>query len=158
MIEIERKFLVVADRWPRGSRKISMRQGYLASQDGLVCRVRQKDDEYFLSLKARIDTMSSYDYEYVIPAADGQTMLDKICTRTAISKTRHEVMQDGMLWEIDEFHALNAGLVVAEVELPGADHPLSLPSWIDIEVTGDARYRNSSLYEKPWTGWSQTSG
>lgn len=157
MIEIERKFLVIPDRWPKGTKKIQMRQGYLADQNGLVCRVRQKDDDFYLSIKARIDSVSSYDYEYVIPAADALTMLDNICTRTAISKTRHLVEHRGLVWEIDEFHALNEGLVVAEIELPTADHPLDLPLWVGAEVTTDARYRNSSLYQDPWSAWPENA-
>lgn len=158
MIEIERKFLVVPDRWPAGSKKVEMRQGYLADQSGLVCRVRQKNDDYYLSVKARIDTITSYDYEYNIPAADAITMLDNICTATPISKTRHEVEHKGLVWEIDEFHALNQGLIVAEIELPRADHALELPEWVGTEVSNDSRYRNSSLYRSPWTTWMENTG
>ena len=70
---------MVPDAWPRSDDVVTIRQGYLADQDGLVCRVRQKNEEYYLSLKARIDSMSSYDYEYLIPGEDGRTMLDNIC-------------------------------------------------------------------------------
>lgn len=157
MIEIERKFLVVSGHWPQGQNQIQMRQGYLADQDGLVCRVRQKNDDYYLSLKARIDSVSSYDYEYRIPAEDGITMLEHICTKTPVSKLRHEVSFGGLMWEIDEFQALNNGLVVAEIELPDVTHPLQLPPWVSTEVTEDYRYRNSALYQQPWSQWPENS-
>ena len=153
VVEIERKFLVLPGQWPKGENQIQMRQGYLADQDGLVCRVRQKNDDFYLSLKARIDSVSSYDYEYRIPAEDGITMLEKICTATPVSKLRHEVPINGLTWEIDEFQALNSGLVVAEIELPAADYPLELPQWLGSEVTEDYRYRNSALYQLPWSQW-----
>jgi adenylate cyclase len=153
MIEIERKFLVKPGRWPQGQRKVVMRQAYLAQQDNTVCRVRQKDSNFFLSIKTRIDDTHSYDYEYPIPVEDGQVMLDKISTRSAISKTRHEVTIDGKLWEIDEFHAENHGLVVAEIELSSADEQVTLPDWLDTEVTNDRRYTNAALYFKPWLTW-----
>ena len=153
MIEIERKFLVVPGAWPVGQNKIIMRQAYLAQQDNTVCRVRQKNDTYYLSIKARIDNASSYDYEYPIPAVDGQVMLNAICTRTAVSKTRHEVTIAGKLWEIDEFHDENDGLVVAEIELSSADEVLEQPEWLAQEITEDRRYTNAALYHKPWKTW-----
>ena len=155
MIEIERKFLVIPDAWPASDNKVKMRQGYLADQDGLVCRVRQKNEEFYLSLKARIDTFSSYDYEYLIPEQDGLTMLDKLCSATPVSKVRHIVPQDGLVWEIDVFDELNHGLVVAEVELPSASHTFERPVWLGAEITEDLRYRNSALYKNPWTRWAE---
>ncbi len=154
MIEIERKFLVAADSWPAPQRTIRIRQGYLASRDNLVCRVRQKDLQFFLSVKARIDNRSNYDFEYEIPAADGELMLSTLCDRAPLSKRRHHVMHNDMLWEIDVFEGPNDGLIVAEIELPDADTPLELPNWAGQEVTEDLRYRNSNLYLDPWSTWT----
>ncbi len=153
MIEIERKFLVKHDAWPRSEDTIVMRQGYLAQQGELVCRVRQKNEQYFLSIKARIDNLSSYDYEYPIPKPDGETMLDKLCDKAAVCKTRHRVMQGELVWEIDEFHDANNGLIVAEIELPSADHPFERPDWLAEEVSDDKRYTNYALYCKPHSLW-----
>jgi len=153
MIEIERKFLVENDQWPRSEDRILMRQGYMAQQGNLVCRVRQKNDQFYLSIKARIDNLSSYDYEYPIPAQDGQTMLDKLCDHTAVSKTRYLVKQGDLTWEIDEFHDANAGLIVAEIELPSAEHPFDKPAWLGKEVSDDKRYTNYALYCKPHKSW-----
>lgn len=130
-----------------------MKQGYLAREGDLVCRVRQKNDQFYLSIKALIDDLSSYDYEYPIPEADGETMLDRLCDLAAVSKTRHLVRQGDLIWEIDEFHGANEGLVVAEVELPSADHTFDLPPWIADEVSDDRRYTNYALYHKPFCQW-----
>jgi len=78
-------------------------------------------------------------------------MLSTLCDRPPISKTRHEVTINSLLWEIDEFHDANEGLVIAEIELPSADEHIELPEWLDIEVTDDESYSNSSLYEHPWS-------
>lgn len=153
MIEIERKFLVKKDQWPRSEDRIVMRQGYLARQGDLVCRVRQKNEQFYLSLKARIDNLSSYDYEYPIPGEDGQTMLDKLCDHQAVTKTRHLVKQGDLLWEIDEFHDANEGLVVAEIELPSAEHVFDTPGWLAEEVSDDKRYTNYALYLTPHSQW-----
>ena len=153
MIEIERKFLVKKDCWPRSEDRIVMRQGYLAQQGELICRVRQKNEQFYLSIKARIDNLSSYDYEYPIPEEDGSTMLDKLCDHACVSKTRHLIRQGDLVWEIDEFHDANSGLVVAEIELPSADHPFERPDWLEEEVSDDKRYTNYALYCKPYNVW-----
>ncbi len=153
MIEIERKFLVVPEKWPTGDRQIRIRQGYMVNDEGMVVRVRQKDKDYYLSLKAKIDISSSYDFEYQIPAEEAEIMFANLCGGRVVSKTRHEVEFDEMLWEIDEFHGDNQGLVVAEIELPEQAHALNLPDWVTTEVTSDARYRNASLVLKPFTQW-----
>ena len=153
MIEIERKFLVQSDQWPRSEDRIVMRQGYLAQQGNLVCRVRQKNDQFYLSIKASIDNLSSYDYEYPIPEPDGQTMLDKLCEKAAVFKTRHLVKHGDLVWEIDEFHDANNGLIVAEIELPSAEHSFERPEWLGQEVSDDRRYTNYALYCKPHSQW-----
>ena len=153
MIEIERKFLVHKDLWPRGEERIVIRQGYLAQQGDLVCRVRQKDEQFFLSVKARIDDLTSYDYEYLIPKEDGDTILTKLCDHAAVSKTRHLIKQGELVWEIDEFHDANTGLIVAEIELPSDDHPFDRPDWLGEEVSEDKRYTNYALYCQPYTLW-----
>lgn len=153
MIEIERKFLVQNTNWPRSENRIVMRQGYMAQQGKLVCRVRQKNEQFYLSVKAKIDNLSSYDYEYPIPAEDGETMLNKLCDHAAVSKTRHLIKQDDLTWEIDEFHDANEGLVVAEIELPSADHPFDMQEWLGGEVSDDKRYTNYALYCKPHSQW-----
>ena len=153
MIEIERKFLVHKDKWPTSDKRIVMRQGYLAREDKLVCRVRQKDDQFYLSIKAAIDDLSSYDYEYPIPTEDGETMLTKLCSKPPVAKTRHLVQHGDLLWEIDEFHDANAGLVVAEIELPSAEHQFDLPDWLAEEISDDKRYTNYALYGTPHNEW-----
>ncbi len=153
MIEIERKFLVDKTKWPRSEERIVMRQGYLAQQGDLVCRVRQKNDQFYLSVKASIDNLSSYDYEYPIPKEDGETMLNKLCDHAAVTKTRHLVKQDDLVWEIDEFHDANEGLIVAEIELPTAAHNFEKPEWLLEEVSNDKRYTNYALYCKPHQEW-----
>ena len=56
---------------------------------------------------------------------------------------------------VDEFHGMNAGLVVAEVELGAADEPFGRPPFLGEEVTGDRRYYNSSLTVRPYALWSE---
>ena len=81
-------------------------------------------------------------------------MLATLCDGV-LEKIRHFVEVDGMLFEIDEFLGENAGLVVAEVELPAADAPFPRPPWLGREVSALARYYNVNLIDRPYARWSQ---
>ena len=63
-------------------------------------------------------------------------------------------MLDGTHFEIDEFLGANAGLVVAEVELPHVDAPYPTPGWLGLEVSEHVRYFNVNLIDRPYARWS----
>jgi CYTH domain-containing protein len=64
-----------------------------------------------------------------------------------VHKIRHVREHDGLIWEIDRF--VDRDLVLAEVELPAADTPITFPAWLEPhivrEVTGEAGYVNVNL-------------
>jgi adenylate cyclase len=155
--EIERKFLVTGGEWRHGSRGTRIRQGYLAVDDDrrMAIRVRIKGDKAYLNIKAvRGDDLAVRDeYEYGIPVEDANAMLDALCVRPPIDKVRHEVLHEGMLWEVDVFEGANAGLVVAEIELEDRDQPFARPAWLGEEVTDDPRFLNQSLSAHPYRDW-----
>ena len=70
-----------------------------------------------------------------------------------IRKTRYVVEYEGHVWEVDEFHDKNSGLIVAEIELNSEDEKFIIPSWIEKEVTSDYRYLNSNLAINPFSQW-----
>jgi len=70
-----------------------------------------------------------------------------------IDKTRYEIAIETHTWEIDIFHGENNGLTLAEIELQSETESFSKPEWIDKEVTGDKRYYNSYISEKPFCEW-----
>jgi adenylate cyclase len=84
---------------------------------------------------------------------DAEAMLDELCERPIIEKTRHIVKLEGALWEIDEFSGVNAGLIIAEIELDAEDQAVTLPEWIGDEVTDDPRYFNANLIAHPFSVW-----
>jgi CYTH domain-containing protein len=57
------------------------------------------------------------------------------------------------LWEVDEFHGENEGLIVAEIELDDENEKFEIPSWLGKEVTADYRYLNSNLAKNPFSSW-----
>jgi adenylate cyclase len=158
-IEIERKFLVTGDGWrAAASRSAVMRQGYLGGEEGRASiRVRVSGSQAWLNIKAAVVGSSRAEYEYEIPLAEANEMLDSLCIGL-IDKTRHYVEHAGHLWEVDEFHGANAGLIVAEIELKQADQVFAVPGWAGAEVTSERRYYNHALALHPYREWAERAG
>jgi len=152
--EIERKFLVRSEDWKPGAVGVPYRQGYLCRQAATV-RVRVAGGQAYLTIKGQAQGITRLEYEYPIPLADAQALLDQLCLKPLIEKTRYRLEFAGRVWEVDEFAGENQGLVVAEVELEGPDQPLELPDWVGEEVTHDPRYLNANLVEQPFSRWGK---
>ena len=156
-LEIERKYLVRSDGWRTGVAGTRYRQGYLSTDPGRSVRVRVGAGKGFITIKGLTVNMTRPEYEYPVPVNDANEMLDTLCLKPIIEKTRYTLEHAGLLWEVDEFEGENAGLIVAEVELSGPDQHIVLPDWIGKEVTDDPRYYNASLIAYPFTAWSRDS-
>jgi adenylate cyclase len=157
-IEIERKFLVSGDQWRTDESGIELqgvafRQGYLPAVGGTTVRVRLQGKAAKLTIKGKTEGISRLEYEYDIPTEDAHEMLDQLCQKPLIEKTRYCRKEHDMLWEIDVFEGENAGLIVAEVELGCEQQALSLPDWVGQEVSGDDRYYNVNLVANPYQKW-----
>jgi len=157
-IEIERTFLVTGDSWRREAGGTLLRQGYLCTDPERTVRVRLAGEGATLTIKGKTEGISRAEFEYPIPAAEGAELLDRLCLRPLIEKTRYRLNHAGRVWEIDEFFGDNTGLVLAEVELESADAPLELPAWAGREVSDDPRYYNANLVQSPFTTWPQETG
>lgn len=151
--EIERKFLVKGDAWRSLAKGKHYRQGYLNSAKERTVRIRTIDDKAFLTVKGPTVGVTRLEFEYPISFEDCTTMLDQLAEKPIIEKTRYKIPMGMHVWEIDEFFGVNAGLIVAEIELESEDTPFEKPEWIGEEVSGDPRYFNSNLVKHPFTTW-----
>jgi CYTH domain-containing protein len=151
--EIERKFLVKGLTWKSLAAGTLYRQGYLSVAKERTVRVRIAGGRGFLTVKGVSRGVTRAEFEYEIPVADAAAMLEDLCERPLIDKTRFTVPFSGRTWEIDEFHGENAGLVVAEVELADSDEMPPLPEWVGEEVSLDPRYFNANLVKNPFRAW-----
>lgn len=156
-IEIERKFLVKTDAWRSFvTSATAMRQGYLGGASSTI-RVRCAGDKAFLTIKGRSEGFARSEFEYPIPVADANEMLDTITTGTIVEKIRYIVPAgNGLFWEIDEYLNDNAPLFTAEIELPDQDTSFEIPAWLGEEVSFDKRYTNRSLSRNPYSTWKNT--
>ena len=155
-VEIERKLLVVDDSWRAAAAPgMRYRQGYLSTDPSCSVRVRTCADVAWLNIKGAANGIRRREFEYEIPAADAHEILEELCMKPVIEKTRYLVEHRGHTWEVDVFEGENAGLVVAEIELASADDEFALPDWVGEEVSGDTRYLNQRLVEHPYSRWAQ---
>lgn len=152
--EIERKFLVVGDSWKKDAVGVLYRQGYLNSAKERTVRVRTIGDKGFLTIKGLTVGCTRIEFEYEIPFADAEKMLNELVEKPIIEKLRYVIPTDnGLKWEIDEFLGVNQGLVVAEIELPSEEAAFAKPDWLGKEVSLDPRFFNSNLVSKPYSSW-----
>ena len=155
--EIERKFLVTEGSWRKAALQ-TYRQGYLSTVKERTVRVRTVNDKGFLTVKGISVGASRLEFEYEIPVADADEMLDTLCEKPLIEKHRYKLDHGGLTWEVDVFFGDNEGLIVAEVELQSEDQALDKPDWVAEEVTSDPRYYNANLIEHPYCNWQNSSG
>ena len=151
--EIERKFLVKDNSWRALAPGTKYRQGYLNSAKERIVRVRTIDDKGYLTIKGITLGATRVEYEYEIPVAEAEAMLDELCEKPLIEKNRYKIDYERLIWEVDEFFGENQGLIVAEVELESEDQDYEKPVWIGDEVTGDPKYFNSNLIINPYLKW-----
>jgi adenylate cyclase len=153
--EIERKFLLKNDSWRDGADAgTRFRQGYLIGSEQASVRVRIEGERANLNIKSATLGIRRQEYEYPIPLADAEELLDTLCAQPQIEKTRYHVPFGDHLWEVDLFAGANAGLVVAEVELADEHETFAMPPWAGEEVSHDTRYYNVCLVKHPFCEWS----
>ena len=154
-LEIERKFLVLSDAYKhKAQQSTRITQGYLSTDPERTVRVRIKGEQAFLTIKGKSNTSGTtrVEIEEEISIDKAKTLLD-LCLPGIIDKTRYEIALGNHTWEIDEFHGDNQGLIFAEIELTSELETFLKPDWIGQEVTGDKKYYNSQLSERPFKDW-----
>lgn len=152
-LEIERVFLLARlPDLPPGAEAVRIEQGYLPDEGahGLEGRLRRATAasgqvrcthtvKRGLGLVRTEEerALSPEEFERLWPATAGRRLV----------KTRHRAREGALVWEVDAFEGLD--LVLAEVELPSADHQAPLPPWLAPhvvrEVTEEPEFRNFAL-------------
>ncbi|MFT4224517.1 CYTH domain-containing protein [Dysgonomonas sp.] len=153
-LEIERKFLVKGDFKQYAYKQEAIVQGYLSSVPERTVRIRIKGEKAYLTIKGTSNAsgLSRYEWEKQIPVKDARELI-KLCEPGIIDKIRYYIKNGNYTFEVDEFHGENEGLVMAEIELSDEADTFEKPDWLGLEVTGDKRYYNSYLSQKPYTKW-----
>jgi adenylate cyclase len=151
--EIERKFLVKSKAYRNLAEPVSFIQGYISRVPGKIVRVRLAGKQGFITIKGISTGYERDEFEYEIPATDAQQILEKLCEKPLVQKTRRTINFNEKTWIVDEFEGDNEGLIVAEIELKSSDETFDKPAWLGCEVTNDPRYYNSHLVVHPYQDW-----
>ena len=155
MIEIERKFLVNSRAYKEEALSVErISQGFLNRHPERTVRIRIKGDIGYITVKGISNKTgtSRFEWEKEIPYKEARQLLG-ICEEGIIHKTRYSVTVGEHIFEVDEFHDNNQGLIIAEVELMDENESFEKPKWLGKEVTGDVKYYNSQLSEHPYLSW-----
>ena len=158
-LEIERKFLLLNEDFKDEANSFHrIAQGYLSSHPNRTVRVRIKENLAYLTIKgaSTASGTSRFEWEREIPLKEAEALLE-LCESGRIDKIRYEIKYGNHLFEVDEFGGDNQGLLLAEVELMHEDEDFAKPGWLGKEVTGEARYYNSTLSNHPFNSWEKLS-
>lgn len=155
MIEIERKFLVTNSNFiALATSKNRIVQGYLNSDPERTVRIRIKGNKGYLTIKGKGNESgtSRLEWETEIPLIDAEQLLS-LCEKGVIDKIRYEIPSGNHIYEVDVFSGDNNGLIIAEIELQDETETFSKPNWLGKEVTGDEKYYNAYLSNRPYQSW-----
>lgn len=149
-LEIERKFLPADESWRGLAPGRPIRQGYLCLDPERTVRVRISGDRAFLAIKGKNNGAVRIEFEYPISLSDAEYMLEYLALQPLVEKLRYCIPFAGLVWEVDEFSGENNGLVLMEVEISSEDAKFVKPDWAGVEVTGDTRFFNANLVQRPF--------
>lgn len=148
-MEIERKYLVTSDSYKQMAvARYHICQGYISREKTGTVRIRITDDKAYLTIKGKpaAGHFARYEWEKEIDVQEAKELM-QLCQGTIIDKTRWIVpaAEDGLKWEIDEFHGKHAGLTLAEIELTSEEQEVEKPDFVGKDVTSDPRYYNANM-------------
>ena len=115
----------------------------LTRADHWVSRMRVQNNSVMLTLKGKQHGVATTELEWVLPNMPNISGLEE---HPCVEKIRYCVdAGNGLVWEVDEFEGVLAGLILAEIELENISQDFDVPQWIGIELTGMKSWSNASL-------------
>ena len=148
-MEIERKYLVTSDSYKQMAvARYHICQGYISREKTGTVRIRITDDKAYLTIKGKpaAGHFARYEWEKEIDVQEAKELMH-LCQGTIIDKTRWIIpaAEEGLKWEVDEFHGKHAGLTLAEIELTSEEQAVEKPDFVGEDVTSDPRYYNANM-------------
>ena len=125
-------------------------------EDGgtIAPRIRLVNGRAFVTVKGPMENYARMEWEWEVLEGSVKDLVMSY-RFPFVLKTRYEIpTQDDLCWEIDVFEGDNAGLVLAELEVPTSDFSFTRPEWVGEDVTNDDRFGNGSLARDPWCDWA----
>ena len=115
----------------------------LTKTEHWVSRIRIQNDLVIFTMKGKQKGIATIELEWVLSSVPNISELEQ---HPCVEKTRYCVNAgNGLIWEVDEFEGVLAGLILAEIELEDINQKFEFPEWIGIELTGLKNWSNASL-------------
>ena len=115
----------------------------LTKTEHWVSGIRIQNDTVILTMKGKQKGIATTELEWVLSGLPNVHSLDE---HPCVEKTRYCVNAGNeLIWEVDEFEGVLAGLILAEIELEDINQKFEFPEWIGIELTGLKNWSNASL-------------
>ncbi|HET6742513.1 MAG TPA: CYTH domain-containing protein [Kribbella sp.] len=169
--EYERRFLLSGLPEGEASYEREIRQVYWRLGNGWSLRLRRQGSDFepddVVTIKGPRVGAQRPEFEWPlynvtdsmqVRAASLEAALNLYRAGSAhpVVKTRRGYLIDGQLWDVDEFHHDNEGLIIAELELESHEDLLGVrrPPWTVREVTMEERYNNENLAFEPYRSWA----
>ena len=148
-MEIERKYLVTSDSYKQMAvARYHICQGYISREKTGTVRIRITDDKAYLTIKGKpaAGHFARYEWEKEIDVQEAKELM-QLCQGTIIDKTRWIIpaKEEGLKWEVDEFHGKHEGQTLAEIELTSEEQEVEKPEFVGEDVTSDPRYYNANM-------------
>ncbi len=148
-MEIERKYLVTSNSYKQMAvARYHICQGYISREKTGTVRIRITDDKAYLTIKGKpaAGHFARYEWEKEIDVQEAKELM-QLCQGTIIDKTRWIIpaKEEGLKWEVDEFHGKHEGLTLAEIELTSEEQEVEKPDFVGEDVTSDPRYYNANM-------------
>ena len=148
-MEIERKYLVTSDSYKQMAvARYHICQGYISREKTGTVRIRITDDKAYLTIKGKpaAGHFARYEWEKEIDVQEAKELM-QLCQGTIIDKTRWIIpaKEEGLKWEVDEFHGKHEGQTLAEIELTSEEQEVEKPDFVGEDVTSDPRYYNANM-------------
>ena len=147
-MEIERKWLVKEIPNLSDSKRVSIKQGYVASSNKIEVRLRQQGKKFFHTIKTGTG-LERTEIEVELSKKQFQKLWHATRGRR-LEKVRYSLKWRGKTLELDLYKNELAGLSVAEVEFKTKKQAakFSPPQWFGKEITGKRKYSNAQLATK----------
>ncbi len=155
--EIELKFLVKGDFKPFVTKKSEIIQAYISANPNRTVRIRICDGKGYINIKGvpKVSGIIRFEWEQEISLEDAKELME-LRESGIVKKTRYIVpAENGLEFEVDEFHEDNEGLLMAEIELTSADTSFEKPEWLGEEVTGTPAFYSAELSKNPFCNWKE---
>ena len=128
--EIERRFLIANSNWKKFiTHKTFLEQGYLSNDlNGWIIRIRFNGKNFKITLKKHLRNFTNYEFEYLLPAIDGEKIFSTL--KNTIKKERFFLEVNQKKWIIDSFKDKNFPLEIAEIELSKESEKFKIPDFV----------------------------